>query len=205
MTLFQILMLGASAFFAFKIYQHIQTLNDPEFEKKMKGGSSDKRGEESFERLLNEADEAFDRGDLQRALGLYIDAKTKGINDFDLLFKIGYIFEKLNRNDEAMNYYKEALEVDKDSEYAHNAIASLYRTNKEYVSAKMHLIASLEINSKNAITHYNYGNLLVEMQHFDEAKAMYKKAIEINPDFSEAKEELEKLESRVKNENIANI
>ena len=30
MTLFQLLMLGASAFFAFKIYEHIQTLKDLE-------------------------------------------------------------------------------------------------------------------------------------------------------------------------------
>ena len=28
MTLFQLLMLGASAFFAYKIYEHIQTLQD---------------------------------------------------------------------------------------------------------------------------------------------------------------------------------
>ena len=30
MTLFQIMMLGASAYFAFKIYEHIQTLEEPE-------------------------------------------------------------------------------------------------------------------------------------------------------------------------------
>jgi tetratricopeptide (TPR) repeat protein len=43
------------------------------------------------------------------------------------------------------------------------------------------------------VTYYNYGNLLVDMQHNEEAVAMYEKAIEINPDFAEAKEELAKL------------
>jgi tetratricopeptide (TPR) repeat protein len=57
----------------------------------------------------------------------------------------------------------------------------------------MHLNASLAINDKNAITYYNYGNLLVDMKHVDEAKEMYKKAIELKEDFKEAKEELEKL------------
>lgn len=31
------------------------------------------------------------------------------------------------------------------------------------------------------------------MKHLDEAKEMYKTALEINPDFKEAQEELEKL------------
>jgi tetratricopeptide (TPR) repeat protein len=57
----------------------------------------------------------------------------------------------------------------------------------------MHLRSSLAINDKNAITYYNYGNLLVDIDNTDEAINMYKKAIEIEPDFKEAKEELEKL------------
>ncbi len=63
----------------------------------------------------------------------------------------------------------------------------------EFTSAKMHLHASLEIDDKNPITYYNYGNLLVDMQRDEEAIEMYKKALEINPEFTEAKEEIEKL------------
>ncbi|MCW8953734.1 MAG: tetratricopeptide repeat protein, partial [Sulfurimonas sp.] len=77
--------------------------------------------------------------------------------------------------------------------YIHNSMASVYRANGEFVSAKMHLTESLEINNENPVTYYNYGNLLVDMQHPDEAKEMYKKALEINPDFDEAKEEFDKL------------
>ena len=72
-------------------------------------------------------------------------------------------------------------------------MATIYRANGEFVSAKMHLHESIEIDGENPITYYNFGNLLVEMQHRDEAIEMYKKALEINPDFNEAKEELEKL------------
>jgi tetratricopeptide (TPR) repeat protein len=57
----------------------------------------------------------------------------------------------------------------------------------------MHLNASLAINDKNAVTYYNYGNLLVEMKHIEEAKEMYKKALDLREDFKEAREELEKL------------
>jgi len=197
MTLFQIIMLGASAFFAFKIYEHIQTLQDPN--PTADNSNADKlKNANAFspfdpEALIEKADIAFEKGDMQKALALLMEANAKESQGSDTVFKIGYILQQLGDNDEAMKYYKEALESDKNNEYIHNAIASIYRANEEFVSAKMHLTASLEIDSQNAMTYYNYGNLLVDMKHPDEAKEMYKKAIEINPDFDEAKEELEKL------------
>lgn len=188
MTLFQIIMLGASAFFAFKVYEHIQTLQVSEPK-----GDDDAASSFDPSSLVIEADEAFDNGEMQRALDLFREANAKEPQDSDVLFKMGYILEQLGDNNEALSYYKEAQQKDKNNEYIHNAIASIYRANKEFVSAKMHLSDSLNINSNNAVTYYNYGNLLVDMKHLDEAREMYKKAIEINPDFIEAKEELEKL------------
>jgi len=188
MTLFQIIMLGASAFFAFKVYEHIQTLQDAE-------PKNDESTPSSFdpESLVIRADEAFDNGDLPSAIALFKEADAKEPQESDVLFKMGYILEQLGSRDEALDYYKKALEGDKENEYIHNSIASIYRANEEFVSAKMHLNASLSINENNPITYYNYGNLLVDMKHFDEAKEMYKRAVEIKEDFKEAKEELLKL------------
>lgn len=197
MTTFQLLMLGVSAFFAYKVYEHIQTLQNPESSSEDLSDDKQKNANAFSpfdpEVLIEKADAAFKEGDMQKALALLTEANAKEQQNSDILFKIGYILQELNDNDEAMKYYKEALETDKNNEYIHNSIASIYRKNAEFVSAKMHLIESLEINNENPITYYNYGNLLVEMKHPEEAKEMYKKAIEINPDFNEAKEELGKL------------
>jgi len=188
MTLFQIIMLAASAFFAFKVYEHIQLLQDPK-------QSVDDSSPSSFdpEVLIRKADEAFDDNDLQTALPLYVEANAKVPQDSEILFKIGYIFQQLNNNGEALAYYKKALEKDRENEYIHNSIATIYRAEGEFASAKMHLNASLALNDKNPVTYYNYGNLLVQTKHIDEAKEMYKKAIDLKEDFKEAKEELEKL------------
>lgn len=188
MTLFQILMLAASAFFAFKVYEHIGALQDLEPKKSDSGVSSF-----DPQALVQRADEAFDEGDLQKALSLFVEANSKEPQESEVLFKMGYILQQLGDNTEALKYYKEALEGDKENEYIHNSIASVYRAQKEFVSAKLHLSASLGINDQNPVTYYNYGNLLADMKHLDEAKAMYKKAIELKDDFKEAKEELEKL------------
>jgi tetratricopeptide (TPR) repeat protein len=190
-------MLGASAFFAFKIYEHIQTLQEPN-EQMDDSNQNESKSAKAFspfdpEVLVQKADESFEEKDFQKALALLIEADAKDPQNSEILFKIAYILQQTNDNDEALKYYKKALEIDKDNEFIHNAIASVYRANGEYISAKMHLSASIDIDDTNPITYYNYGNLLVDMKHLEEAKAMYEKALELNPDFSQAKEELEKL------------
>lgn len=197
MTLFQLLMLGASAFFAFKVYEHIKTLKDGGSEG-IETSPQENKTANTFspfdpEALVIKADEEFEAGNLQKAYALLNEANAKKAQNSDVLFKMGYILQQLGDNEEALKYYKEALEQDKENEFIHNAIASVYRAKGEFVSAKMHLSASLAIDDKNPITCYNYGNLLVDMKHLDEAKEMYKKALELKDDFKEAKEELEKL------------
>lgn len=198
MTLFQIIMLAASGYFAFKIYEHIQTLKDVKQEEDENSFEDTPRTAAAFstfspESLTQRADEAFENDDKEKALALLIEANAKDENNADILFKIAYILNQLGDMDEALKYYREALELDEQNEFIHNAIASIYRQKGEYASAKTHLTASLEIDNTNPLTYYNFGNLLVDMNKKDEAIAMYEKALEIQPDFDEVKEELEKL------------
>ena len=198
MTVFQLLMLGASAFFAFKIFQHIQTLQDPQ--QNSQDNNDTPRSADAFSTfdsssLIDKGDESLEEGDLQKALAIYSEANIKEPNSAETLFKMGYTLGLQGRDDEALEYYKEVLELDKSNTYTHQAMASIYRKNKEYASAKLHLNALVDIDDSNPITFYNYGNLLVDMEHFEEAKGMYMNALELNPDFKEAKEELEKLQA----------
>ena len=198
MTVFQLLMLGASAFFAFKIFQHIQTLQDPQ--QNSQDNNDTPRSADAFSTfdsssLIDKGDESLEEGDLQKALAIYSEANIKEPNSAETLFKMGYTLGLQGRDDEALEYYKEVLELDKSNTYTHQAMASIYRKNKEYASAKLHLNALVDIDDSNPITFYNYGNLLVDMEHFEEAKGMYINALELNPDFKEAKEELEKLQA----------
>ncbi len=185
MTFFQLLMLGASAFFAYKIYRHIQTLQDPQ---------EDVSSTFDAYLLIDKADEAMQKGDLQKGLAIYSEVNIKAPKNPETLFKIGYILTEQDRDDEAMEYYKEALDLDPNNSYIHQATASLYRKIGEFASAKNHQDTLLSIDDKNPIIYYNYGNLLVDMKHLDKAKEMYKKALELDADFTEAKEELAKLE-----------
>ncbi len=205
MTIFQLLMLGASAFFAFRIYEHIQTLQEPQDSGNQRDDNPHANEEEksadtfspfSAQDLVEKADTAYEEEDFVKALALLNEANLKDENNEEILFKIAYILQKSGDKLEALKYYKEALSLDKRNEFIHNSMASIYRENSEFTSAKIHLKASLDIDDKNSITYYNYGNLLTDMEHKEEAIEMYKKAIEINPEFEEAKVELEKLEEQ---------
>lgn len=206
MSVLQLLMLGASAFFAFKIYQHIQTLEDDQnIQREDYEPSQDEKDEDyakamntfspySAEELVQKADEAYENEDEQKALAFLSEANLKAPNNAEILFKLGFISAKVGDNTMAIRYYKESLDVDKDDEFVHNSLASVYRAEKEFASAKMHLNDSLSIDDTNALTYYNYGNLMIDMGNEDVAREMYAKAIELDPEFKEAKEELEKLQ-----------
>jgi tetratricopeptide (TPR) repeat protein len=196
MTIFQLLMLGASAFFAFKIYQHIQTLQDPQDSNDV--SPNEPRTADAFSTfdsssLVEKADESRENGELDKAMAIYSEANIKDPNSAEILFKMGYTLALQERDDEALEYYKDSLEIDKENPFVHQAMASLYRKVEEYASARMHLNAALAIEDSNPIIYFNYGNLLSDMKLFDEAEDMYKKAIELDADFTEAKEELQKL------------
>jgi len=192
MTLFQLLMLGASAFFAYKIYEHIQTLQDPQ-----EPHNTDKKSD-NFDGsgLIQEGDAKMEEGDYRKALAIYSEANYKEPKNPETLFKIAYTLMQQNRDEEALEYLKEAVELDKNDTFIHQALASVYRKLGEYASARNHLNVSLALDSNNPITYYNYGNLLVDMKHFEEAKEMYKKALELDNDFQEAQEELRKLQEQ---------
>lgn len=152
MTLFQLLMLGASAFFAYKIYEHIQTLQDPQ--ESMDESSSDSstpRTAEAFsvfnsDSLIEKADDEVQKGDLQKALAIYSEANIKEPNNDEVLFKMGYVLALQERNEEALEYFKEALAVDRENPFTHLEMALVYINDGEFASARTHLNAALEID-----------------------------------------------------------
>ena len=196
MTLLQLLMLGASAYFALKIYEHINSLEDLPLDKQEQSTTTPMKSWKKISpsQLVEDADAAYANEDYEDAKKFLEEAKELQPQDDEILFKLGFVNQKLGNKDQALRYYKEALELDRDNEYIYNAMASLYREHGEYAQAQIQLDASLERNPNNAQTYFNYGNLLVDMQRVEDAKEMYAKAFEIDPELLQAKEELEKLQ-----------
>ena len=191
MNLFQLLMLGAAAYFAYKVYEHTQTLEEP------------KKREDAPELNVDEAsksDEAMQNAQQLIASKNYADAieSLKAVvemqpNNIEAINQLAYAYMQEGDSRNALKYYEKSIALDDSDDVTHLAYASLLKEIREYQKAKEHYEAALAIDDSYDITYFNYANLLVEMGELDEAKAMYAKAIELNPDFTQAKFELEKL------------
>ncbi len=191
MTLFQIVMLIATAFFAYKIFEHVQNMEDP----------ADNRERDRFrapepadpEALVERADEAFEAGDLGKAKALLAEADVMTPDNPEILNKLGFILAKEGDRERAAEHYHRSLAIDGNDDLVHNALASIYREQGAFEKAKEHYEAALQIDDAYEVTYFNYANLLLDMGQSEEAKTMYEKALEIKPDFMQAKFELEKL------------
>lgn len=189
MTLFQIIMLVAVAFFAFKIYEHVQQMEEPEADRKRLRTPS----QPDPAQLVEEADAVFEKGDLGRAKALLAEADVLAPDTPEILNKLGFILAKEGERTRAIEHYRHSLEIDGNDDLVHNALASLYRAEGAFEKARDHYEQALSIDSDYEVTYFNYANLLVDMGETEQAKAMYEKALAVKPDFMQAKFEREKL------------
>ncbi len=188
MTLFQIVMFVATAFFAFKIYEHVQQMEGPE-------AKGDRRREPAPDpdALVDAADVAYEAGDLGRAKALLAEADVLSPDTPEILNKLAYILAQEGDDARAVEHYEHSLQIDGGDDLAHNALASLYRKQGAFEKAREHYEAALAIDDAYEVTYFNYANLLVDMDEKEAAKAMYDRALELKPDFMQAKFEREKL------------
>lgn len=193
MSTFQILMFAATLFFAYQIYRHVQTLEDSN--PKNVQPDIPEAATVSAAGLVDEADKAYEGGEMESAKASLEKASRIDPENPEILNKLAFVTAKTGERLNAIELYERSLELDENDDLTHNAIASLYRLENAYERAQDHYLKAIEIDDTYAQTFYNYGNLLVDMGEIDEARTMYKRALELQSDFSQAREALLSLGS----------
>lgn len=188
MGTFQILMLAATLFFAYQIYRHVQTLEDSS----PKNAQPDipKTVDVSISTLVDKADVAYERGELDDAKRMLEEAMTLEPENPEILNKLAFVTAKSGDRLKGIELYERSLEFDENDDLTHNAIASLYRSENAYERSQDHYLKAIEIDASYAQTYYNYANLLVDMGEIEEARNMYKRALDLQSDFPQAREAL---------------
>jgi superkiller protein 3 len=117
-------------------------------------------------------------------------------NNYHALAMIGKIlsFDK-NKLDEAIIYLKKALAISPEYADAHFDLARVYaqKGDMNRALAEFHLIFRAEM--RYGLYHYELGRIFESMKAADRAKNEYKRALQLNPRMTQAKEALERLES----------
>ena len=70
-----------------------------------------------------------------------------------------------------------------------------YARDKDAVAAETEIRQAIELASQNKWGYYHLGEIYRQEGRVDEARAMYERALEINPQFAAARERLKSLTS----------
>ncbi len=191
MTLFQIILMLAAAFFAYQVYMHIQNIDEdaePVFGQEPEQIEIEPTSDERIE----EADRAYMDGDLDRAKMLLEETVNRFPHLPEAMNKLAFILAKQGNAEEAAQQYRASLAIESD-DMTHNALASVLVSMDKDDEAETHNKKALEIDDNYEVTWFNYANLMQKTGQRDKAKEMYEKALQIDPNFEQARDELENL------------
>jgi tetratricopeptide (TPR) repeat protein len=94
---------------------------------------------------------------------------------------LGVVFEKQGQPAEAMEEYRQALNINPQRAHTHNNIADLLAASGHPNEALAEYQAALELNPDAFEAHLNLGILLVELGRFGEAAGQFNLAAELKP------------------------
>ena len=98
----------------------------------------------------------------------------------------GNVLKLQNKFEEAIIFYKKAINFKKDFFEAYNNLASSQKKIGLVDDAIQNYNTSIKIKKNNLEAYFNLGNLYYDEKKFDEALRSYKKVIEINEQFSKS-------------------
>ena len=133
-------------------------------------------------------------GDYSRAKTTINDGLKISKEDTTLLNMLGFILEKENRINDALNIYKTIIDIDKDNPNAYNSCAYIIcETNGDLNEALAYVRKALKYNPENPAYLDTMGCIQMNRGHLDIAKRYLKKALEKLPDSKEIKEHINRL------------
>jgi Tfp pilus assembly protein PilF len=193
MTLFQIILLLATAFFAYQVYMHIQNID--ENAEPMFGQEPEQiEAEPTADERIEEADRAYMDGDIDKARTLLEETVVRFPDLPEAMNKLAFILAKQGDTQAAEEQYRASLAIAPDDDVTHNALATVLVSMDKEDQAQEHYKQALDIDDNYEVTWFNYANLMQKMGQIEKAKEMYEKALQIDPNFEPAREELGKLQ-----------
>jgi tetratricopeptide (TPR) repeat protein len=101
-------------------------------------------------------------------------------------YNLGIALHDRGETDQAMNHYRQAIELRPDYAEAHYNLGRLLAEKGGFNDAVNHYEAALALNPTDAEAHNNLGATLFEIGRVDDAIAHYQQALAIRPDYAEA-------------------
>ncbi|TND08380.1 MAG: TPR Domain containing protein [Bacteroidetes bacterium] len=125
--------------------------------------------------------------DYQAAILSLEKSKNSKSDYLNTHLELGYACMKLKRDEEAINHYKKAIEIDPKDHVGYNGIGEVYRDNKkDYAEAMSWYKKTLAFNSTERKANYGVGYCLNSTEKYGDAISYLKQAIASEPEYTAA-------------------
>ena len=120
---------------------------------------------------------------------LLINKKSIGANpkDPEAYYNIANTFKSLNRYTEAINNYKKAIAINPRYADAYNNLSVTLKDSGNLKDAEVFSIKAISYNQENPLFYFNLGDIHKKNCKFEAAQVSFEKALEIDPNFIDAR------------------
>ncbi len=126
-------------------------------------------------------------------------AKCYAANAVTIATKLGFLYSKMGRLDEAVAQYERALKAEPKNARVHVNLAAVLKNQGRFDDAISHCKIALDIDPKDAMAHNNLGASLEAQGKLFAAMSHYEQAVELRPDFADARGNLAAIMRQVQN------
>ncbi|HEY4763192.1 MAG TPA: tetratricopeptide repeat protein [Candidatus Sulfotelmatobacter sp.] len=132
----------------------------------------------------------------QQAKNAYENAIALKPNDVEAILGLGAMFQRSGNFSDAEQAYRHAVAVDPTQASAYCDLGALFLQEGNLAAAGKELTRAIEHNSSYAPAYFDLGVLYEQMGRRNLAIEMYKKTLDIQPNYQHARSNLERMEAR---------
>ncbi len=166
-------------------------------------GSARQVAEDLFARV-NEANSILSDANRRAEYDVYLDRKAKGLStDVGAILRAEGVFQrgealfKAGRWEDAEAHFREAISLNRAEAEFHAFLGmSMFRRNGKAEESLQHIEKALEMDPRLRSGTIFLGQILEAQGEAERAKALFRKAIDKDPEFVQAKDELRRLKSK---------
>ncbi|WP_211654807.1 tetratricopeptide repeat protein [Planococcus alpniumensis] len=123
----------------------------------------------------------YEYGAVEQAYRRFTELSQTHPDDGYFLYEMGRCLQALDKTEEALDSYRQALALDSEQPFAYLRIAELYMEKERWVEAQQIIEEGLKNKLDQDILHVYLGHIAIEQEQFDQAEAAYRRAYELDP------------------------
>lgn len=142
------------------------------------------------DKAFRKGNDEFQKGNFTEAEKAYREALSLEPKEPIYLYNLAITLIRQNKDDEALTYLQQMLEIQPNSYSANKAMAEIYSRKSNFEEAGKYYKKAVEVSPTDPDAFYNLGACLKNTGDYKGAMSAFEKATELKPDFADAYYEL---------------